>query len=373
MREIYEELEELLKKQSPFSLATVVRTKGSTPQKPGSKMLVRPDGSFAGTLGGGCVEAEAWTAAKTAMDDGTLPDVQSFTLTDEVAAQDGLVCGGTMYILIDRPQEDPLFTQHTEEINQAYNGGQAVALAILSKTGSLGGQVGSKLLIREDGTTLGSMGHPQIDQAAIKPAREIMAFGRKGFLTTEDGAQVYIEAFTSPPTIVVAGAGHMALAIYSLSKFLGFRMVIVDDRPEFANQERFPEADQIIVNDFVGGLRELDIKPNTFIIVATRGHKYDDVALLEAAKTQARYVGLVGSKRKALLIYRSLLEEGIPIERVREIHSPIGLDLGGRTPEEIALSILAEIEKVRLGGSGAHMKMDEKLVQKAREKAGIPA
>lgn len=373
MREIYEELEELLKKKDPFSLATVVRTRGSTPQKPGSKMLVRYDGSFAGTLGGGCVEAEAWTAAKTAIGEGTPPDVQSFTLTDELAAQDGLVCGGTMYILIDRPQEDPLFTQYTDEINRAYSGGQSVALAILSKAGSLGGQVGSKLLIREDGTTLGSMGHPQVDQAAIKPAKESMAFGRKDLVTTGDGAEIYIESFTSPPTIIVVGAGHMALAIYNLAKLLSFRTMIVDDRPEFANRERFPDVDRIVVNDFVSGLRELDIKPNTFIIVATRGHKYDDVALLEAAKTQARYVGLVGSKRKALLIYRSLLEEGIPIERVREIYSPIGLDLGGRTPEEIALSILAEIEKVRLGGTGDHLKMNEKLVQKAREKAGIPA
>ncbi|MFQ5875489.1 MAG: XdhC family protein, partial [Dehalococcoidia bacterium] len=233
--------------------------------------------------------------------------------------------------------------------------------------------VGAKLLIREDGTTLGTLGSPELDQTALGPAREAMSFGRKNFLPAPGGSEIYIEAFASPPTIVVAGAGHMALAIYKLAKFLGFRIAIVDDRPEFANRERFPEAEEIVAKDFVAGLRDVKITSNTFIIVATRGHKYDDIALLEAARTPARYVGLVGSKRKALLIYRTLLAEGIPIERVRDIHSPIGLNLGGRTPEEIALSIMAEIEMVRLGGDGAQMKMEEKLIQKARQKAGIPA
>ena len=312
MATIYEEVEHLLERKEPFSLATVVRTRGSTPQKAGSKMLVRRDGSFTGTLGGGCVEAEAWAAAKAAMEDGTRPEVSSFTLADELAAQDGLVCGGTMYILIDRPQEDPLFSQYTQEINRASLGERAVALAIVTKAGTLGGPVGSKLLIREDGTTLGNLGSPELVQRVLKPTREAMAFGRKDFVAASDGSEFYIEAFTSPPTIVVAGAGHMALAIYHLSKFLGFRIAIVDDRPEFANRERFPEADEIVVTDFVSGLRGLNITPNTFIIVATRGHKYDDSALLEAARTPARYVGLVGSKRKALIIYRTLLAEGVP-------------------------------------------------------------
>ncbi len=328
MKEIYQELEQLLDRDEAFALATVVRTRGSTPQKPGSKMLVRGDGSFTGTLGGGCVEADALTAAKLAMEEETGSEVQSFSLNDELAAKDGLVCGGTMDILIEQPREDSLFPQFTREINQAFLGEQAVVLAVLTKAGSLGGPVGSKLLIRQDDSTLGTLGDPELDRAALDPARKAMPYGRTDFVASPDGSEFYVEAFTSPPTIVVAGAGHVALAIYRLARFLGFRISIVDDRPEFANRERFPEAEKVVVEDFAAGIRGLNITTNTFIVIATRGHKYDDVALLEAARTPARYVGLVGSKRKALLIYRTLLAEGVPIERVRDIHSPIGLNLG---------------------------------------------
>ena len=369
MREIFEEVEGLLKGSKPFALATVVRTRGSTPQKPGSKMLVREDGTFAGTLGGGCIEADAYTASRLAIKEGTGPEVQSFTLNDDLAAQDGLVCGGTMDILIDQPQEEPLFSQYTEEINRAYSGDRAVALAVITKSGALAGPVGSKLLIREDGSMLGTLGHADLDQIAADTAKGAMAFGRQEFVASKDGSEIYVEAFTSPPTVVLVGGGHVALAIYKLATFLGYRTKVVDDRPEFANPERFPEADDLIVDDFATGIRRLTLTPNSFIIVATRGHKYDDLALLEAVRTPARYVGLLGSKRKALLIYPTLLAEGVPIERVREIRSPIGLDLGGRTPESIALSIMAEVEMVRLGREGASMKMEERLIQKARQKA----
>ncbi|MBI2861319.1 MAG: XdhC family protein, partial [Chloroflexi bacterium] len=136
---------------------------------------------------------------------------------------------------------------------------------------------------------------------------------------------------------------------------------------------RFPEADEVLAMDFVTALRQLPINANTSIVVATRGHKYDDLALLEAARSPASYVGLVGSKRKTLLIYRELLRQGIPTERLREVHAPVGLNIGARTPEEIALSILAEVTMVRLGGDGRPMKLDEHLLFKAQEKASASA
>lgn len=369
MLEIFHEVDQILSRDEPFALATVVRTRGSTPQKPGSKLLVRQDGTFIGTLGGGCVEADAFTAAKIAMEEKAAPEVHNFTLSDELARQDGLVCGGSMEILIDRPQEDPLFNQYTQKINEAYQGGQPIALAVLTKPGRTGARVGSKLLIRQDGSTLGTLGDPNLDLAALEPASEMMDFGRSGFITGPEKSEMFVEAFTRPPTIVIAGAGHIALSIYRLARFLNYQVIIVDDRPEFANQQRFPEAHEIVLKDFAEGIRDLNITPNTFIIVATRGHKWDDIALLEAARTSARYVGLLGSKRKAILIYRRLYEEGIPHERIQEIRSPVGLNFGGRTIEEIALSIMSEIEMLRHGGDGSIMKMNDKLINKARDKA----
>ncbi|MED5409491.1 MAG: XdhC family protein, partial [Chloroflexota bacterium] len=146
------------------------------------------------------------------------------------------------------------------------------------------------------------------------------------------------------------------------------RLFITDDREEFANPDRFPEADIILSETPEVALPKLPINPNTFIVVATRGHRYDNVALLAAAKTSAKYVGLMGSKRKTILIYEDLIREGLEYERLNEIRSPIGLDIRARTPEEIAVSIMSEILMFRLGGSGAPMKLDKKQIDRIRNK-----
>ena len=200
-----------------------------------------------------------------------------------------------------------------------------------------------------------------------------MDFGRQDFISTKDGTEIYVEAFTSPATVVLVGGGHVSYAIYKLATFLGYRTRVVDDREQFGNAERFPEADKIVVGEYDSGIRDVGITANSFVVVATRGHKYDDMALLEAAKSPAKFIGLLGSRRKALLIFPTLLSSGVSLERVSEIRTPVGLNLGGRTPESIALSVMAEIEMVRYGGDGASMKMDEKLVLKAREKAEVLA
>ena len=217
------------------------------------------------------------------------------------------------------------------------------------------------------------MGETSLDDAAAEAAKEAMDFGRQDFISAKDGTEIYVEAFTSPATVVLVGGGHVSYAIYKLATFLGYRTRVVDDREQFGNAERFPEADAIVVGDYDSGIRDIGITPNSFVVVATRGHKYDDMALLEAAKSPAKFIGLLGSRRKALLIFPTLLASGVPMERVREIRTPVGLNLGGRTPESIALSVMAEIEMVRYGGDGASMKMEEKLVLKARDKAGVLA
>ena len=373
MHEVFHEAVNLLGKGDPFVVATVVRTKGSTPQKPGAKLLVRADGSGVGTLGGGCVEGDIWFAAKELMKSGGPAQHQDYLLNEELAAEDGLVCGGTMYFLIDPVyQPDPQFS-FAGEIEKAYQGGPAVALATVVKSADgAPASIGAKLFIHEDGATEGTLGSEAADGQAVKRARELMVHGNNAYVTDGDGAEYFLEAYTTPPQLVLCGGGHVSKAIAPLAKSLGFRVFVTDDREEFANSDRFPEADILAASKPEDALPELPINANSFIIIATRGHRYDNVALAAAALTPARYVGLLGSKRKTILIYEDLMRTGVPIERIREIRSPVGLDIHARTPNEIAVSIISEILMFRLGGTGLPMKLEERLIDRIRDKVQEP-
>lgn len=370
MDQIFGECRRLLLEGEPFILATVVRTRGSTPQKPGAKLLVRRDGSTAGTLGGGCVEADVWAKARVILEEKGHPQVCSFVLNEDLAAKDGLVCGGTMEILIDPVVEQPEFLPVVSEIIEAIEGRGDRALATYVPREAQVGARTTRLFLRADGSVVGSLGAEALDSLAIECAAERMPMGSESWIETEEGSGVYIETFTHPATVVVVGGGHVGKAIYQVARFLDFRVVVIDDRERFANKERFPEADVLVPESFDQGLRELDPGPNHYVVVATRGHKFDDIALLEAARSGAGYVGLLGSKRKAVLIFRHLLDQGIPEERVRSIRAPIGLDLGGRQPEDIAVSILAEILAVRNGRGGGPLSMAEKLADKYGKPVG---
>ena len=353
MQDVFHEAVNLLQKEEQLVMATVIRTKGSTPQKPGAKLLVRSDGSGVGTLGGGCVEGDIWYAASQLMRRGGDAQYREYELNEDLAAQDGLVCGGTMFFLIDPVYQPDQYLDYAKEIDAAYEGGPSVALASLIKSApgkSL--PVGAKLFIREDGSTEGSLGDSELDRDAVKSAHGLMAMGRNEYAIAEDGAEYFIEAYTTPPQLVICGGGHVSFALAAHAKPLGFRLFITDDREEFANPERFPNADIIVAKKPEDALDELPINPNTFIVVATRGHRFDNVALAAAAATPARYVGLMGSKRKTILIYEDLVRMGLDEQRLRDIRSPIGLDIRARTPEEIAVSIMGEILMFRLGGTG---------------------
>ena len=369
MKEVFEDAVEKLGKGEPVVVATVIRTKGSTPQKPGAKLLVRQDGSGIGTLGGGCVEGDIWFAAKQLMQRGGAAEYKEYELNEELAAEDGLVCGGTMYFLIDPVYSPGDYLPYAEEISGAYQGEGSVALATVIKSGYDGTSViGDKLFIRENGETEGSLGSEDLDVVAIDKAFDLMVHGRNEYVTTSTEAEYFIEAYTTPPQLVICGGGHVSRALASLAKPLEFRLFITDDREEFANQTRFPEADIVVNEKPEEALPTLPINPNTFIVVATRGHRYDNTALLAAAKTPAKYVGLMGSKRKTILIYEDLMRGELSLERIREIRSPIGLDIRARTPEEIAISIMSEILMFRLGGSGSPMKLDDSQLERIEKK-----
>ena len=373
MQDVFHEAVDLLGKGDPFVVATVVRTKGSTPQKPGAKLLVRSDGSGVGTLGGGCVEGDIWFTAKELMKSGGPARHQDYLLNEDLAAQDGLVCGGTMYFLIDPVYKPDQYSSFAGEIEEAYRGGPSVALATVTVAadGALA-SIGAKLFIREDGATEGTLGSAEADEQAVKKARELMVHGNNEYLTAEDGTEYFLEAYTTPPQLVLCGGGHVAKAIAPLAKSLGFRVFVTDDREEFASGDRFPEAGTLLVSTPEEALPQLPINPNSFIIIATRGHRYDNVALAAAASSPARYVGLLGSKRKTILIYEDLMRDGVPIERIKEIRSPVGLDIRARTPNEIAVSIMSEILMFRLGGTGLPMKLDERQIDRIRDKVKEP-
>ncbi len=351
-------------------VATVVKTSGSTPQKPGAKLLVRADGSGVGTLGGGCVEGDIWFAASQLLKSGGAAEMRDYELNEDLAAEDGLVCGGTMYFLLDPIRKPEVAKDFTDEVVAAYEGGAPVAVASLMKVPE-GSElaVGSKLLIRENGSTSGSLGDEKLDSHAMNSARKLMAMGKNDYITAESGDEYFVEAYTTPPTLVLAGGGHVSKAISSIAAGLGFRIFIIDDREEFSNPDRFPEAEQTVVSDYGSAFEKLPIGTNSFIVIATRGHRYDASATASAMRTPASYVGLLGSKRKTILIFEELFAEGFTMEEVQSVRSPIGLNISARTPEEIALSIMAEIVGFRLGGDGGTLKLDQRLIDKAAEKA----
>ena len=370
MEQVFKAASDELKNGNEIVVATVVKTSGSTPQKPGAKLLVRSDGSGVGTLGGGCVEGDIWFASSQLLKDGGSAEMRDYELNEDLAAQDGLVCGGTMYFLLD-PIRNPIAEQEfSEEAIAAYGGGSPVAIASLMKqpeNSTL--RVGDKLLINENGSTKGSLGNKKLDSNAVNSARSLMAMGKNDYFIDPSGAEYFVEAYTTPPTLVLAGGGHVSKAISNIASTLGFRIFVIDDREEFSNSDRFPEAEQTVVGDYGSSFEKLPIGSNSFIVIATRGHRHDAAATAAAMRTSASYVGLLGSKRKTILIYEELFSKGFTMEQVRSIRSPIGLNIAARTPEEIALSIMSEIVGFRLGGDGGTLKLDQRLIDKASEKS----
>ena len=365
MKEVIQGAVDTLKDGRPCVLATVVRTKGSTPQKAGAMLLVKDDGSGLGTLGGGCVEGDIWFAAKEMLREGGGPEFKDYYLNEDIAARDGLVCGGTMYFYLEPLRQLEDFLPLGDEILEAYDGGEPVGLATVVNSPLHPERLGAKLLLRADGTVSGSLGAVVLDEPALETAHRIAHIGNTESISTEDGTEIFVEGFTTPPTLVMVGGGHVGKATADLANNLGYRVYLVDDRPEFSNEGRFPYAEQTIVTPYDQWSDHLSINVNSYVVVATRGHRYDDMALESAMKTRARYIGLLGSRRKTLMIYRRLMEQGIAKERIKEVYAPVGLNIGALTPEEIAVSIMSEVIMVRRGGDGGQMQMGDWYIDRA--------
>lgn len=218
--------------------------------------------------------------------------------------------------------------------------------------------VGNKMLIYLDGTVSGTLGLADLDEQVRQDAMRSIPSQRSAlhsYTVRQPGGfewelDVFIEVFTTAAQLLILGAGHIAVPLAKLGKMLGFTVTVMDDRASFANRERFPEADRIIVGDFDQVLRDYPWVPNTYVVLVTRGHEFDVVSLRHILQWDVAYIGMIGSKRRVWAVHKLLHEEGMSIERLQRLYAPIGLDIGAETPAEIAVSIVAEIIKVRRGG-----------------------
>jgi len=252
--DLYEEIVRLRKDGRRGAVATIVNVRGSIPSFKTAKMLVRDDGSILGTIGGGCVEAEVWQAAREVMES-EKPRTLTFDLNQDPKYDTGLVCGGTL--------------------------------------------------------------------------------------------EIFVEPILPPAELFIFGAGHVAASLYKVARIAGFDVTIIDDREAYANRERFPEAQQVIAEDFDKAAAKLLPSESSSIVIVTRGHRDDMRMLRWAVQTPARYIGMIGSKRKTITIFKELQNEGLAAHLFDRVHAPVGLDIGAITPEEIAVSITAELIAAR--------------------------
>jgi xanthine dehydrogenase accessory factor len=252
--DIYEEIVKLRQEGRRGAVATIVNVRGSIPSFETAKMLVRDDGSIAGTIGGGCVEAEVWQAAREVMES-EKPRSLTFNLNQDPKYDTGLVCGGTL--------------------------------------------------------------------------------------------DIFIEPVLPPALLYIFGAGHISVNLYKVARGAGFDVTVIDDRETYASRERFPEAKELIAEDFEAAMARIEPNESSYIVIVTRGHRDDMRVLRWAVQTRAPYIGMIGSKRKTITIFRELTKEGIPAQMFDRVHSPVGLDIGAITPEEIAVAITAELIAVR--------------------------
>lgn len=251
---------------------------------------------------------------------------------------------------------------YQELVKVIAKGERAVLATIISGQGSTPRKAGAKMLIKEDGTFVGTVGGGGTEHQLRSKVTEVMKSGQPQIvhfdLSGKDGAlqmicggqmDVFLEPILPPETLYLFGAGHTSQSTATIGKTLGFRVVVIDPRPEYNNSERFPEADSLIVEEYDSAFSKLSVDENSYIVIYTTGHVIDEKCLQFAAGTKAKYIGMISSKKKAKEVKERLIQKGVEPQQLDRSHSPIGLEIGAETPDEIAISILAEIISVRRG------------------------
>ncbi|CAL9644287.1 putative xanthine dehydrogenase subunit A [Streptomyces sp. enrichment culture] len=340
-----------------FAVATVVSVGGSAPRGPGAALAVDGEGTAIGSVSGGCVEGAVYDLCVQALQDGRTVR-ERFGFSDEDAFAVGLTCGGVIDVLVTPVRADaPSRAVFEAALTAATGQGPAAFARVVEGPAEL---LGHALLVRPDGSYEGGLGgHPDLDRTAAAEARALLDAGRTGLAgLSEDGSHcpgglsLLVESSVEPPRMIVFGAVDFAAALVRVGKFLGYRVTVCDARPVFATAARFPEADEVVVDWPHRYLRGTATDGRTVLCVLTHDAKFDVPLLTEALRMPVAFVGAMGSRRTHADRTRRLREAGLTDRELSRLRSPIGLDLGARTPEETALSIAAEIVAARRGGTG---------------------
>ena len=339
---------DILDKGEQGALSTIISSKGSLPMSEKTKMLVTPEGKIIGTVGGGCLEADVWTEARRVMEEGK-SSIQQFILTEKYAGEQGLNCGGVVEILTE-----PL-PEHGQELfrtmMQLKDSGHRGALATILTDHPRYPEGRRKFLLCDDGSTVGSLGDATLEAFIVQRGQEILQ-GEKFAIEqyqTEDGSsvQVFLEPVLPTPTVWVFGGGHVSFYLVRAAKLAGFKANVIDDRPAFANTERFPDADETFVLDYDQVRGRFDFGQDDYVVLVTRGHQHDQQILAQIYDCSARYLGMIGSKSKIAKMWQRLEAQGIDRAYLDRVHAPIGLNIGADNPEEISISVMAEIIRER--------------------------
>ncbi|WP_127354538.1 XdhC family protein [Actinacidiphila soli] len=352
MLDIADELHRWCEQGRSFAVATVVAVGGSAPRQPGAALAVDADGTAVGSVSGGCVEGAVYDLCQEVLETGE-PVLQRFGYSDDDAFVVGLTCGGVIDIFIQRVSGRPEFTA---ALAAAGAGAAAAVARIVEGPAEL---LGRGLLIRSDGSYDGTLGDPELDRTASGEAGALLEAGRTA--TAHIGADgsrcgepltLLVESSVPPPRMLVFGAIDFAAAVVRIGKFLGYRVTLCDARPVFATRARFPDADEVVVSWPHRYLESTEVDGRTVICVLTHDAKFDVPLLERALRMPLAFVGAMGSRRTHQSRLQRLRDIGLTELELARLRSPIGLDLGARTPEETALSIAAEIVADRRGGTG---------------------
>ncbi len=375
MQQVLQELSEAVSHRKPVAFTALVETRGSTPQKAGATMLVFPDGSQVGTLGGGCVEAEVKRRALLLLDHGQT-ELLTFQLDSDFGWDDGLICGGRMKMLVDpiRPDTDLTYYHKLLEVLSA---GAGFTEAVVLEVDKSGGLAADRFLLGDTGEVLATRSAAQrsiewhdqnevmggeADHAIAPTSRHTLADGQRPHSASllPESVKQHFRPLSQRPRpyvaggvsflphlrrcrLIIVGAGHVGQKVAQLASEVDFDTWVVDDREQYCNPDRFPRAKRLIVGDIDTALSDLDIDSDSYCLIVTRGHQHDEEALYHLAVSSARYVGLIGSKRKIKMIFDDLQREGISREALARVYAPLGFDIGSQTVPEIAVSIVAEL------------------------------
>jgi xanthine dehydrogenase accessory factor len=358
MKEILDEALQLLESGQDFALVKLAADRGSTPRAAGAEMLVRRDGSIAGTIGGGLLELTMMKAAREALEERRSRVTDMGLAGTDLESEDKMICGGSAEVLITYvPAGDPALLAVCRAVRAALGAQRRAWLFTLLPAGE--DDAGARdaeaadaevaaieyCLLGDDESVVGAQ---PCEPRALRTAVGKIAV--HGSTRLPDGRSVLVEPLEPAATVIVCGGGHVGQALAPVALNAGFRVVVIDDREEFANPQRFPGA-TVVLAPFAGALERVGVAEHSYVVIVTRGHVHDMDMLKQALRTPARYVGLMASRGKQARIWAALREDGFTDGDLSRVHSPIGLKIGAETPAELAVSIVAELIQARAGAA----------------------